>query len=67
VPVEVPYEGRAGRNSDVTLILAQYMEQIERFRSDHVLFSLHKWCYVLDGSPSDIEGRPPTKIGMRRE
>src|SRR5579872_3391292 len=32
-------------NSDVTLILAQYMEQIERFRSDNVAFGQYKWWY----------------------
>ena len=56
-------------NSDVTLILTQYMEQIERFRSDHSAFNSNKhiWCYLLDGSLSNIEARQPTKVGIRRE
>ena len=54
-------------NSDVTLILTQYMEQVERFRSDHVRFHVNQWCYVINGVPSDVEARPPTKVGARRE
>lgn len=56
-------EDQLPTNSDVTMILAQYMEQAERFRSDHVAYSQHKWRYVLDGAPSAIEGRQPTKVG----
>jgi len=54
-------------NSDVTLILSQYMEQVERFRSDHVLLHAHKFRYVVNGEPGDVEARPPTRIGARRE
>jgi hypothetical protein len=56
-------------NSDVALILAQYLEQVERFRSDHVIYDerTFKWVYRLGGSPSDIQSKPPTKIGATRE
>ena|ERR1017187_3615580 len=54
-------------NSDVTLILTQYMEQIERFRSDNVVYKLNKYVYVLGGSPSDVEARMPTKVVMQRD
>lgn len=50
-------------NSDVTMILAQYMEQAERFRSDHIVFHQHKWRYVINGAPSNIEGKVPTRVG----
>ncbi len=50
-------------NSDVTMILALYKEQAERFRSDNMIYSQHRWQYVINGEPSAIEGRPPTKIG----
>jgi len=53
-------------NSDVTMILAQYMEQAERFRSDNVRFSQHNWVYVLDGQPSTIRAAAPTKIGSKK-
>ena len=54
-------------NSDVTLILTQYMEQIERVRSDNVVYSISKYVYLLNGSPSDIEARMPTKVAMQRD
>jgi hypothetical protein len=54
-------------NSDVTMILAQYIEQTERFRSDHVIFSAHKWRYVVDGEPSDVEARSPTRVGGEKK
>jgi len=50
-------------NSDVTMILAQYMEQAERFRSDHMVYHQYKWRYIINGTPSDIDGKPPTKVG----
>ena len=53
-------------NSDVTMILALYKEQAERFRSDNVVYSAHRWKYIVDGTPSEIEGKPPTKIGTKK-
>ena len=35
-------------NSDVTMMLTQYMEQSERFRSDNVIYD-GGWKYILDG------------------
>lgn len=55
-------------NSDVTLILTQYMEQIERFRSDNVTYTqFNKWVYILDGEESKIEARQATRVAMRRD
>ena len=55
-------------NSDVTLVLTQYMEQIERFRSDNVIYtSFHKWVYILNGEESKIEARQATRVAMRRD
>lgn len=52
-------------NSDAAMILTQYMEQAERFRSDHIIWSTTslKWCYVLDGKKTQYEGAAPTKVG----
>lgn len=50
-------------NSDVTMVLAQYMEQAERFRSDHVTYYDYEWYYVVDGEASDIRAKAPTKVG----
>lgn len=50
-------------NSDVTVIIAQYMEQAERFRSDNIIYEDYKWWYMLNSSPSDVEASKPTKVG----
>lgn len=51
--------------SDVALVLAQYMEEAERYRSDNVIISDYKWYYVVDGSASEIPSGPPSKIGKK--
>ena len=49
------------------MILAQYMEQTERFRSDNVVYRDFEWRYVVNGSVSDIESKPPTKVGGNKK
>ncbi len=56
-------EDQLPTNSDVTMILSQYMEQTERFRSDNVVYSSHKWQYVLNGQPSNVDAKSPTQVG----
>jgi hypothetical protein len=53
-------------NSDVTMILAQYMERTERFRSDNVVWYAHQWVYQVNGQPSEINGSAPTRIGAAK-
>ena len=40
--------------SDVTFVVAQYMEEIGRFRLVHIVLHDYKRVYVLSGRPSDI-------------
>ena len=40
--------------SDVAFVVAQYLEEIERFRSDHIVVHGMKRVYLLSGKPSDI-------------
>ena len=54
-------------NSDVTLIIAQYMEQTERYRSDNVIFHGSRHRYVIDGVPSDLTAKMPTKVGGEKK
>lgn len=54
-------------NSDVTMVLALYIEQAERFRSSNMVYSDYKWRYLVNGAGSQIEGSPPTKIGRERK
>jgi hypothetical protein len=45
-------------NSDLTLILSQYMEAAERFRSDNVIRNGFDWVYILNGKPSQYPATP---------
>ena len=54
-------------NSDVTMVLALYIEQAERFRSNNMVHHEYKWKYLVNGAASAIEGRPPTMIGTERK
>ncbi len=54
-------------NSDVTMILALYMEQVERFRSDNIVWSDHEWRYVINGKATSIQASMPTQIGAIRK
>lgn len=52
-------------NSDVAMVVGQYIEAAERFRSDNIKSSYSSWYYVLDGEISDIRTAPPAKIGKK--
>lgn len=47
-------------NSDVTMVLAQYLEEAERYRSDNVTMSSGWYYYKLNGEKSSIRSAPPT-------
>lgn len=51
--------------SDVAMVLGQYMEEAERYRSDNVEYHGGKWVYVVDGETSEIPRGPPSKVGRR--
>jgi|SRR5208283_2370381 len=55
-------------NSDVTMILTQYMEQAERYRSDNVYYEPNSgsWKYRIGGKASDIKTAPPSRIGTKK-
>ena len=40
--------------SDVAFVVAQYMEEIGRFRSAHIVLHDYERVYVLSGKPSNI-------------
>jgi hypothetical protein len=48
----------APSNSDVAFVVAQYIEEIERFRTAHVEYHNYKWVYMLNGKPSSILADP---------
>jgi hypothetical protein len=52
--------------SDVAMILGQYMEEAERYRSDSVLWHHGYWVYIVGDEPSDIRSGAPSKIGRKQ-
>lgn len=52
-------------NSDVALVLAQYMEEAERYRADNITPNFENWVYLINGEPSDIFTGAPSKVGRK--
>ena len=53
-------------NSDVALILAQYLEELERKRADNISYRQGRWVYIAEGEPTQIRTAPPKKISGKR-
>lgn len=49
-------------NSDITLVLAQYLEEGERYRSDNIQLKTLRWYYVVNGETSGIQTSAPAKV-----
>lgn len=48
-------DDNAPSTSDVVFVVAHYIEEIGRFRGDHVVYHEHKRVYLLGGKPSGIK------------
>ena len=46
-------------NSDVTVVLTQYIQEAEGYKSNNIIYSDHKLVYKVNGSPSKIETNRP--------
>lgn len=57
----------APSTSDITMVVAQYLEESERFRSDNVIYNEssgnYGWRYIVGGEASSIPSGPPTRSG----
>jgi hypothetical protein len=49
-------------NSDVTLIISQYSQTVEKFRSDNIYQDLGRWYYKTQGGGEKVETAPPAKL-----
>jgi len=49
-------------NSDVTFILAQYLNCMEKLRSDNIYMYLGSWYWRVDGEEASIETTQPKKL-----
>ena len=47
-------------NSDVTMVIAQYLEEAERYRSDNVTVAHGYYYYKINGEKSSVRSAPPT-------
>ena len=49
-------------NSDVSMIIAQYLNCLEKLRSDNIGIYHGSWCWVIDGRQTDIRTSYPKKL-----
>lgn len=49
-------------NSDVTFIFEQYLNCLEKLRSDNVVQKHSRWYWIIDGEESDIKTFEPKKL-----
>lgn len=49
-------------NSDVVMILSQYINCLEKFRSEHIKHYGTQWYWVINGEQSDIRTSSPKKL-----
>ena len=49
-------------NSDVAMMLTQYLSCFEKLRADNVKQDFGKWYWIIDGKQSDIKTIMPKKI-----
>ena len=47
-------------NSDVTFVLLQYLEEAERYRSNHVDQEMGRYYYKVSGKLTDVRAAPPS-------
>ncbi len=50
-------------SSDAAVILCQYINQAERYRSNNVRMYDNYWWYRVNGVKSNIPAKPPTRVG----
>ena len=55
----------APSNSDVTFILAQYIEALDLYRSEHVEMDFGRWYYQPDDSEEKIWTSPPRSVSRK--
>jgi len=49
-------------NSDVLVILSQYLSALEKIRADNITELVDYWYWMIDGESSEVRTAPPKKI-----
>jgi hypothetical protein len=57
------HEDQLPFNSDVLLIISQYIACLEKFRADHISNKYMDWYWIIDGIQSNKRTAPPKKLG----
>lgn len=52
-------------NSDVVVTVSQYINCMEKVRSDNITYYANKWFWVKEGRRTEIRTAPPKKIAPR--
>jgi hypothetical protein len=52
-------------NSDVMLILNQYLAACETFRTDHIVMDTGRWVWLIDGAASEKRTAMPNKLAKK--
>lgn len=56
-------DDQAPSNSDVMLVLSQYLAAMETMRADHIYQKFGvTWGWMIDGNASEVKTRPPQKL-----
>lgn len=50
-------------NSDVVVVLAQYLKSFEEFRSVNIAQNFGTWYWVINGATSSVKTAPPKRLG----
>lgn len=56
------HEDNIPTNSDVTLILNQYLSCLEKLRADNVQKGYNKWYWIIDGETSTVQTVMPKNL-----
>ena len=52
-------------NSDVTLVLAQYSQALEKMRSDNIFMRGGFWYYEFSEPGPDVKTKPPARLSRK--
>jgi chloramphenicol O-acetyltransferase len=54
-------------NSDVTVVLTQYIQEAEGYKANNIMYSDYKLVYKVNGSPSKVEATRPKQWGQENK
>lgn len=52
-------------NSDVAMIVGQYINCMEELRANNISYDMGRWCWIIDGERSKITTVQPLKLRIK--